>query len=337
MGSEASHPVKALAFLAAGLLGLAVLAPPDAGAVDGTLDVRESRQTGSSDGTTFSTHSRRAALSLRQRVILAPGWIVDGRFQWVRETAGNDGLADVPDAQRSSYGPSIHLTYRRDDTNAGLRGGLLLRRNPGIGGQVREADRYQYGAWVNTSPDAATRLSGTWTHTVSKERDRDVSRTTREHSGFLEAQRRLTGSWRFEYRLSTRSSDLVHTDTRRNVLSHGLELGGSPRLGSRASAFLNVQSRFFQENIEVGSESEAEVLLIPSTGGFVLDDTPESLDPLESDPVPEPALYDGDLEGPTQIDLGDDASVVRVFGGDYRNIQYDLGRSEGPCTSTPRC
>ena len=51
------------------------------------------------------------------------------------------------------------------------------------------------------------------------------------------------------------------------------------------------------------------------------------LDPLEGNPTSEPALYDGNRQAATTIDLGDAAPVVHQFGGDYRNIEYDFGQA----------
>ena len=65
--------------------------------------------------------------------------------------------------------------------------------------------------------------------------------------------------------------------------------------------------------------------LLPSAGGFWIDDSPSLLDPLEAQPELVPALYDNDRTTSTTINLGDEAPRGRDYGGDYRNIYLDFG------------
>ena len=75
-------------------------------------------------------------------------------------------------------------------------------------------------------------------------------------------------------------------------------------------------------------------LQTPLNIGYVLDDSPETLDPLEPQPTPLPALADLDRDTPTSLDIGDDAPPVREYGGDYRNILVDFGDAQTLAAAT---
>lgn len=87
---------------------------------------------------------------------------------------------------------------------------------------------------------------------------------------------------------------------------------------------VNARSTYFRQQTiqEVAGSWE---YVSPDWAGYVLDDTPEFQDPLESEPVPSPGLDDNELDVPTGINLGDSSQLVREFGGDYRNLIFDFG------------
>jgi hypothetical protein len=298
------------------------------GAVDGRIDVRVSHQSGQVGDLEYDAETRREELTLDQPIPLGGAFLLQTRLRWLREASDSRAGGPRQEWEGRTTRPDVTLSYRARGLTLGAQGDWFERRITGESAFAPRSRRYQYGGWVN-GRRGGTRLSGNWTRSVSEQKGLSAGDVeNRETSGAFRGEQSFARVWQAAYRLAGTSSDAVDRAIRRTHLVHGLEFGGTPRLGDRLDASIQAKTQLFSETLETGAPSDAGIYLEPLAGDVRLDDTPESYDPLEGDPAPEPGLYDGDRESPTGLDLGDAASVVREFGGDYRNIRYDFGGIE---------
>jgi hypothetical protein len=325
-GARSPEARRALLLAAVFAIGPAV-APSPARALDTTLDVRDTRQTARTDDRTFRSSFRRELVSLRQPREILEGLDFDARFRFSRETTGSDVSGADLETERRTYQPGLALIHKTRITHLGLNANWLERRTTGTTGFSPESSRRQFGAWLNVEPAPRTRIQSSLERTITEERGEiEGDSESRQTSGYIHADRYFAETWQFQYRFGGLGDDLVTRDTRRTQFSHGLDLRGSPSFeDGRVDTNFRLFSQFLDQHTETGSIGGATVLLPPVRGGVILDDTPETLDPLEDGITLVPGLSDRDRTTATSINLGDSAPVVREFGGDYRNLQYDFG------------
>lgn len=308
--------------------GLCAL-PAPAASVQATVDVQDNRQTARTDTDTFESRWRRTTLSLQQGFLLSRPVFVDFRFWALRETTGNDATGISEESRKRSYQPEGTASFRTQRFQAGLRGSWYERTVEGATALPPETRRDQLASWLDAELTATTQLSLNASRTHSED-DPDgpsgIGREQEERTGFLRARQSLPGSWQLEYVGSRTSSDLNVDDTKRTFLSQGLELVGTPNFADgRLRAYVRARTLLLDQKTEVGSGAGDELYRAPLEATLVLDDTPETLDPLEDDPVAVPELFDRNREARTTINVGGAASVVREFGGDFRNLAFDFG------------
>ena len=312
------------------LATLLILLPGSAAAVDVTLNWRDSHQTGRTEESTFAARWRRESLIARQAIRpLESHLLLDLNFRAQRETSGSDATGVDVESEREIWQPDASLAWRTRRLTVGVKGNRLEQRATGAIASSPEATRIQYGAWLEAKPAERTRFSSNWVHTTSEDRDAfDVTTETRQSSGFVNVEHGLSEDWRFDYNFSGVSSDLTARSTNRRQYTHGFQIQGDPSfLDERLDTSFRLHSRLFTQKIDSGGD-ELTVLRTPLRVGLLLDDTPEVHDPLEEEVTPIGGLADGDRETLTILDIGDDAPVVREFGGDYRNVRYDFGENE---------
>jgi len=149
----------------------------------------------------------------------------------------------------------------------------------------------------------------------------------REWSGSASARTSIFRLGDLAYRLSGLVDQNLNQDTRIDQLTHVISFNGTGHFaGGRGQVNLQTDTSFFTEKQTVSTGAGAR-LQRPVTGGVILDDTPLNFDPSEGKVTPVPGLDDGDRQTPTTIDIGDAASVVHQFGGDYRNLVFDFGQA----------
>lgn len=308
------------------LAGFLITSP--ASALEGSIDVSDSHQTARSGSLSIDTFTRRDALSVGQRISLGPRVFFDTRLRSLREVAGTKVDSVRLETERITHQPSFLIDYGGTWMRAGISGSWLDRRVSADVGSIPDQTRGQLGAALRLDPTRSTSLNGLWNRSVTEQEatQTEAAGESRETSLVLSANQALIHSWEADYRFSSRTSNLVERARRQLLQTHAVELSGNPELvDDRVRSTWRARSQFFHQEVETGGSPESRVLLVPISAGLTLDDTPETLDPLEEDPVPVPGLLDGDLDEPTPVDLGDLAPVVREFGGDYRNLQFDLG------------
>ncbi len=325
---DLSPPRRVLA-AALALAGPWVVATPPARAVQATVDLQENRQTARTDAATFESRWRRSSLSLQQGFLLARPLFLDLRFWAIRETTGSDATGVTEESRKRSIQPEGTLRFRTQRFQAGLRGSWYERTAEGATALPPETRRDQQASWLDAQLTATTQLSLNASRTHAEDDPAapgDVARDQEERTGFLRARQALPGSWDFEYVASRTSSDLNVDDTKRTFLSQGFELVGSPDFADgRLRTYVRARTLLLDQTTETGAGAADELYRAPLEATLVLDDTPETLDPLEDAPVPVPELFDRNRDARTPINLGSAASVVREFGGDFRNLAFDFG------------
>jgi len=309
------------------LLCLALILPRPSFAFDGTIDVTDTHQSARGDTGTFDTFSRRDAYSVGQRLPLSSHLFLDLRVRRLRELSGSEASGQRVETERITNQPSFLLNYDQTGLRLGLTGGWQERTVTADVGGGSDQEQYQFGATLDADPTRTTDLNANWGHSVIERPDAAGRSETREYTGVLRLRQKLARSYDVGYRYSARSSNLLQQDTRQVFQSHLVEFSGTPTRGAFTSNF-RARSQLFRQEVETGSAGLSRVLLVPQNASLTLDDTPDVLDPLEGDPEPVLGLFDGDLDGSTVINVGDSASPVREFGGDYRNIQLDFGEEQ---------
>ena len=316
---------ETLCFLIA-CMGFVAFASP-VFALDGGLEVQNSAQSGLAGETEYTTNALRETFYLNQRFPLARRLTLEGDFRWQRDftESGFSGLNQESDRRTDQGG--LRLNYVTRPFSIGTRTHWFSRDFTGGGTLSPPRDRQEYQGWFKARPTGKTLVWADLIRTIGHEEDfLGGDNETRETSGFLNLQQDWTGIGQFRYKLTGLSSNALHRDLREQQLSHRFEyLGAAKFAEDRADASLRARSSFFNQSVETGRAGDSPFVLLPIAGGVLLDDTPETLDPLEDELTPVPELYDQDRGTPTAINLGDSAEPVREIGGDYRNIQYDFG------------
>lgn len=322
-GGAGLRPVFPLPFLLAASL---LLAPARSSAVDGRIDLRNTYQEGRAGGEKFRTHTRREELLLRQPVGLGNRISFSARFRVLRDFSDSRVQGTENEFETLTLQPGANLDYRSRSLQIGLQWSEY-RREFGADAEAPAIERGEYGGWANYRNEQGTRLDARWQRTDSWREETSIGRQeVVEDVSSLGAEQDVPRVGRFRYGYSRLRNDAVGREVLTTNESHILEYNGSARfLEERADIQLRARSRFFDQKVESGLEGDPALYVTPLSGGYLLDDTPETIDPLEDGPTPAPDLYDRDRLAPTEIDLGDEAAVVREFGGDYRNLLFDFG------------
>ncbi|MFC1573414.1 hypothetical protein ACFL6M_07435, partial [Candidatus Eisenbacteria bacterium] len=191
-------------------------------------------------------------------------------------------------------------------------------------------DRYRTGAWGSIRSGSGIRLNTRWDWGNSR-RDDAIrgGRESKDRTGSATAFLPVKWVGDFSYRFNELSNELVTEKTLLTHRSHVVGFGTDYSLpGNFLAVSTHARSRFFGQTIRSGVDRENLLFLVPLSGGVLLDNTPEEHDPLEPDVQPVPGLYDRNRPQVTSINLGNAAPPADEYGGDYRNIQYDLEDEE---------
>lgn len=312
---------------AVALLALSLLIPSRSPAVDGRLEARSNVQSGQAGTENYRQETLRTEAAANQRISLGPFLMLRGDGRLLREEFSSRFDTVETDLTRRAEEGRAALDFVSRRIRLGLHGGTFTQRNSGTGIDARRLERRQAGMSGNFR-NRRLRLSTSGLFTAAR---REVP------SGPASRSQEWVGSagLRYKiplgevgYRYSVLEARNLTLETRSAQFTHSLTYNGSVRFADgRALAGLRTNSNFFTQDVSRSRESVAERLRLPQDGGVVLDDTPAVLDPLEGEVTSVPALDDRDRAAPTSINVGDSAPMVREFGGDYRNIQYDFGEA----------
>jgi hypothetical protein len=302
-------------------------------ALDGHLDADNTVQAGRAGGEAYRQRTRRSEAAAEQRVVLdrSADLRFDGRL--LRELYNGKISGIETDFQRRSEEMALHLDYRRSRARFGLSGTGFNRRNSGSGIEDRRVERRQLGTSADLTRLAIrASLNALFTDSRRQNTSGPDSRN-REWVGSLNARSDIPRLGELGYRFSAQLSRDLTTKTSGDQTNHTVILSGDTRFAaSRGQASWKTNSSVFLDREKRTVTSAGDVLRLPFAAGFLIDDTPETHDPLESELTSVPTLFDRARDVATIINLGDSAPAAREFGGDYRNILFDFGEAV-PLTS----
>ena len=293
-------------------------------ALDGLVDVRGYRQGGRAGETEYTTENFLERYSLDQRVMLAQATLFQIRYSFQRDNLWSAFGGNTSKSRKVTQGPFLMLSFRGQKIRAGLTGHGIRKQTFVPNVPTRTDDNLTSSAFARTEIGKAE-LNARYLINQTKRTQGDAINETRNNTLGFVANYDVSTRDRFRYSLNNTSNKGITLETEAKYLSNILQYVGNHTFDENRGRF-NIDakvSRFDQSNL-YGSQGTREYIP-PVWGGFLLDDTPQDWDPLEPDPVQVPLLYDNDLVTPTTINIGNSASVVREFGGDYRNIILDFG------------
>ncbi len=307
------------------LLCIGCLAARPAAALDAAVNVRGDREQGRAGAEAYDQRSVRSEASLDQRLQLEIPVSLLLHYGALREQFWSEIGALSSSFEAVTQQPGLALSMRSGGIRVGLTGNGFRKDYYGEGFDGRRDERLDYGGY-GAFDRATYRLQARWRRTDAWRRDPAAGDDhTREND--LEAGGRVAlphgGDVTYDY---TENDNRNLTLGYRSLFrAHSLELRTADRFAAdRGRYALQVRSQRSDQRLETGANA-GRVYLQPQVGGYLLDDTPETHDPLESALTEVPALYDNNRTAATTINLGDTAPAVREYGGDYRNIQYDFG------------
>lgn len=309
-------------------LALSLAAPPALG-LDGNLGFQQSEQDGGTGGVDYRLQLITRDAYAQQLIGLWPGLSL--RLE-----------AQVRDEETQSRVGASSSTWRQLSRRAGLGlryGGQHLRLDLSGSGRRREQrpdpgvtidhDSGQLGAWAQLRASRWLELQGSLLETRAwREEGALPEIETREslRSGGVESALPLG---RLRYGYSRQSSENLALASESVHASHLLAYEGDFGLpGERGRVSFSARTRQFSQQLTQREQTE-RLLLEPLGAGVRIDATPAVQDPLEAPLTPVPGLIDLDRRAATGVDLGDDAEVGLQIGGDYRNLQLDLGAALG--------
>jgi len=308
--------------LAAALL--IVLGPLGASALDGRIDVRGVRNEGLTITNPYTTSVLRIDSSLEQYVRLSSDLVFRANFRNLVEDSESRSNDFVSDYGTRTLLPSVSLNYRNSSIRAGLNGDGYRRDYRGGTFGERLDERFDASAYFQTNFEQG--------NLTLRANDSSSDRRTSSGAWIENRDRAVRGSLQYDtmigeflYSGSLSRDEALTSGTRRDRLSQGLRYRGNTSWNAgRGRASIEARTDLFDE--KVTSDLAITVSrLTPLSIGYVLDDTPEELDPLEPELTPLVELSDLDRDTPTSLNIGDDTPVVREYGGDYRNIVVDFG------------
>lgn len=301
------------------------LAPAAVWALDGRVDVRTTHQEGRSGDTEIRSDDRRELYSLDEMRELWMGSAFQMQYLARRDFLTGTAAGATVDSRLVVQTPSASFSWQA----AGMRANLYGRANRADqtleGVPSQRDDNLEYGLW-STARRGPLDLDFSWNRSTSWRRTVGADRENREIVGSGSARWQATPRDNLQARLSRVDLKSVTTGLRTtfNTVQANYQGDRGFSAGRGRASWTLLHSRFDQRDRFDGST--ALQYLLPSAGGFWIDDTPSLLDPLEPQPEAVPALYDNDRATSTVINLGDNAPPGRDQGGDYRNIYLDFGQ-----------
>mgnify|MGYP002385317201 FL=1 len=304
---------------------LALVATSPAAALDGWVDLRGDRQEGRAGTDAYVTELLRSEGWVDERVDFSRALYLQIRYGVLREATWSRLAENRSDYETVTQLPDAVLRYQAGDLRVGLTADGYRRDYSGAGFEGRRDDRLGWGGWSQVSLDRL-RLHARWLETRTW-RDDDLAveeSDTRERYGTAGARLALRDGGEATYAFTENDHRDLQTGARNRTRQHSLQYRGSRALGRKVRVAWDARTSRISQLL-AGPLLGGRVYLAPRDGGYLLDDTPESLDPLEPDLIHVGALFDDNRQAATPINIGDNATPVHEFGGDYRNLQLDFG------------
>lgn len=296
-------------------------------ALDGRIELRGSHIEGRAGIEAYETDTQWQMYNLGQGVHFSDHWFLRVDAGARRERLWGKSQFGSVTTDKESARPSFNLAYRDQTYHFSFNGRALRQDQSGTGQPSLRDDNFDLGMYLTADwnwllLDANIQRAKSIRYADDWERE-----NINDQAGIL-ARINVTEADEIRYRLSRTKQDAVTLNTESTFLTNNLQYRGSHLFDENRGSFsITAIHNNFRQTDHI-DELVGQEYVLPAFGGYVLDDTPEYLDPLEGDPTDVPGLYDRDRSLPTQINLGDDASVVRDYGGDYRNIILDFGDTQ---------
>lgn len=316
---------RAGALTTTSLLALVVaLAAGPALAMDGRVDVRSLHQEGNSGGTAYSSDNQWQLFGLEQTVRLSSRASLQFQYMARRELLRGTAAGSTVDNWMTVQTPSSSFSLQTKGWrfNAYARGNRSDQDFAGI--PALRDDSLEFGLW---SSGHLGRVSGdlNFQDNSSWRRSEGEDRENRDRIGSARVRLDVSRHDNLQYRATVVEQDAITNDRLTRFTTQHLEYQGDRSFAAtRGHAMWTIGHRRFDQS-EHSAGSGVDEYRQPASGGFVIDDTPALLDPLETQPEQVPALFDNDRLSPTVINIGDNAPAGRDYGGDYRNIYLDFG------------
>ncbi len=298
--------------------------PSTVSALDGRVDARGTRTEGLTGDGDYVTSIFRLDNSLEQQVRLSRHLVLRAAHRDLLEDSESRSSLLTSGFTTRTLLPTLALNYRSPALRAGLSADGYRRSYDGASFGERRDERLDlalYGQYDFTVGSAMIRAHDT----DSDRREADGDMIENEDRGVRGSLRLDTVVGEFLYTGSRTRDEALSAGLRRDRTAHGLRYQGATTWqGGRGRASLEARADRFEETV-VSAGDDAALRLVPIFTGYVLDATPEDIDPLEPSPASLPGLSDFDRDTPTSLDIGDDTDPVVEYGGDYRNVVFDFG------------
>jgi hypothetical protein len=309
------------------LFALAVTPSRPAFAVDGRVDLWGDWQSGGAGVSSYSTRTFLEDYRLGERVTPAKGLQVFANLGYQRRQLSSTSLGVTADSRTETITPNLGLSFRSRHVRAGVNAVAVRRDLWDFADQSTRDEHVNLNAWIRGDRDWG-KLELRAQETAAWRESGGAYRESREHVQSARLTLSPTRGEEVRYRFEHRDQTVATSDRQYEQFSHEVYFDSNRRFADgRGHYAFNARGGLFEQT-SLQSGSGDLVLVPPIWGGVLLDDTPEYHDTLEPDADPVPGLYDRDLDTPTVINIGDNAPVVRQYGGDYRNIIFDFGEFE---------
>jgi hypothetical protein len=316
--------VKTIGRFVPAIMSVVLLVSTPAMALDGRLDVRGVRSEGLTADNEFTTSILRVDSSLEQYVRLSSSLVFRANIRNLFEDSESRSNIFVSSYGTRTWLPALSLNYRNSSVRAGLSTDGYYRDYTGATFGQRLDERFDTAAFFQTNFERG--------NVMLRANDSTAKRRVTSGEWIENHDRSLRGSLQyntsvgeFHYTGSVSRDEALTAGLRRDRTAHGLRYQGSKTWNEgRGRASIEARTDLFDETVTTDLETST-TRLTPFQTSYVLDDTPEELDPLEPDLTSLVGLSDFDRDTPTSLNIGDDALPVREFGGDYRNLVIDFG------------
>lgn len=296
----------------------------DSFALDGRIDTRAFRQGGRAGELAYTTRNLWESYSLDQNYQITGSILLQFQYSLQRERLRSETGGNATTSRKETQTPFIALNYRDRWLRMGLTGNGIRKDIFAPGLPTRRDENLTYSAWARTDISRAS-LSVQYQDTrLWRSQERAKAKNKNSVLGFI-ARVTLTDHDRLMYSVNKSNNVGITLGTESDYLSNILEYRGNYGFAQNRGKINIVTNASRFDQTTIFRIEGAREYLSPIWGGLQLDDTPQDYDPLEPNPMREPLLHDNDLQTRTMINIGSSASVVREFGGDYRNIILDFG------------
>jgi hypothetical protein len=310
-----------------GVSAAILLFPSAVLALDGRIELRGSHQEGRAGVEAYETDTQWQYLNLGQGVQFNDHWFLRVDAAGRRERLWGKSVAGSFSTDRKTMRPSLNLTYRDETYRVNLNGRALRQDQWRPGVPALRDEQFDLGIWA-TADYGWLLLDANAQEAKSIRSAANLERENLNHQAGLGARVDITANDEIRYNFSRTKQDLISFNSSSTYITNNIQYRGSHLFaGDRGNFGIFAFHNDFKQTDHVDDVVGLEYVL-PAFAGYVLDDTPDYLDPLEDDPVQVAGLYDRDRTTPTEINIGDAAPVVRDYGGDYRNIILDFGDTQ---------